>query len=121
MSEKQLAALKRMAIKYRSQLIEPEKLFALLQITEVPAAAESDEAQAAVDVDEVLAFLATVKNWVTPVKRGRFTFDDKKFYQSVAKQHRDGKVLSDKQINALAKLAAKYRGQENKDEVPAAK
>ena len=121
LSEKQLAALKRMAIKYRSQLIEPEKLFALLQITEVPAAAESDEAQAAVDVDEVLAFLATVKNWVTPVKRGRFTFDDKKFYQSVAKQHRDGKVLSDKQINALAKLAAKYRGQENKDEVPAAK
>ena len=42
------------------------------------------------------------------VKPMGFTFDDKKFYQSIAKQCADGKMLSAKQVAALEKLAVKY-------------
>ena len=105
LSDKQLSVLKRMAVKYRDQLTNAETVFSALQIdtAEVDSAAEK-----AAPVKELLAMLATVTNWEQPTKKGRFTFDDKKFYQSLAKQYQDGKTLSDKQVTALKKLADKY-------------
>ena len=46
--------------------------------------------------------------WAEPVKKGRFTFDDKVFYESVSRQFNSGKVLSPKQLAALEKLVEKY-------------
>ena len=105
LSEKQLSVLKRMAVKYREQLTDAETVFKALQIdtAELDSAAEK-----AAPVKDLLAKLAAVTTWEQPTKKGRFTFDDKKFYQSLAKQYSDGKTLSEKQVTALKKLADKY-------------
>ena len=57
--------------------------------------------------------LMRVKKWDEPIRRGKFSFDDRKFFQSVKKQYDEGKILSDKQLSALGKLASKYGAKEN--------
>ncbi len=109
LSEKQLAALKKMAVKYRDQLTDAPAVFAALQIEDIPEekSASSDKERIA----QMLQQLSTVTNWAAPEKKGRFAFDEKKFYQSISNQFSDGKTLSAKQIAALEKLAAKYNPQ----------
>ena len=107
LSEKQLAALKRMAVKYQSQLTDAEKVFQALQIEPTPEA-PAEAAEAGEDTAALLARLGEVKEWAAPEKKGRFTFDDKKFFQSLDKQFKEKKSLSDKQLAALKKLADKY-------------
>ena len=46
--------------------------------------------------------------WNPPEKRGPRVYDDKKFFDSLKKQMESGKVLSEKQISALAKIASRY-------------
>ena len=104
LSEKQLAALKKMALKYRSQLTDIPTVFTALQI-DAPAEEENNNTE---KIAEILEKLSKVTNWSVPEKKGRFAFDEKKFYQSISNQFKDGKSLSSKQISALEKLAAKY-------------
>lgn len=107
LSEKQLAALKRMVVKYQSQLTDADKVFQILQIEpvqDVPV----EQSESGVDVAALLKQLGEVKEWAAPEKKGRFTFDDKKFFQSLNKQYSEKKSLSDKQLTALKKLADKY-------------
>ncbi len=106
LSEKQLAALKRMAVKYRAQLTGADAVFAALQIELPPE--DTAAADTADRTKTLLEQLSAVKTWEAPVKKGRFTFDDKKFYQSIAGQYGEGKQLSPKQLAALEKLAEKY-------------
>ena len=56
----------------------------------------------------LFAALDKVKTWEPPAKKGRFSFDDKKFFLSLKQQYAAGKSLSYKQLAALKKLAAKY-------------
>ena len=44
-----------------------------------------------------------------PEKKSKFAFDDKKFFTSLQRQVEFGKVLSEKQLNALAKLGSRYK------------
>ncbi len=104
LSEKQLSALKKMAVKYRNQLTDAKQVFTVLQI-DAPAADESNNTQ---KIAEILEKLSHVTTWSVPEKKGRFAFDEKKFYQSISAQFKEGKSLSAKQISALEKLAAKY-------------
>ena len=104
---KQLAALKRMVVKYQNQLIEPENVCRILQIEQTPEA-PAESAGTAEDTAELLNRLGEVKEWAAPEKKGRFTFDDRKFFQSLDKQYKEKKSLSDKQLAALKKLADKY-------------
>jgi DNA topoisomerase-1 len=46
-----------------------------------------------------------------PVKRGKRTYDDKKFIGSFANQVESGKALSEKQLAVLGRFAAKYKDQ----------
>lgn len=106
LSDKQLSVLKRMVLKYRSQFANPIEI---LNIMGLDASQETnDKANDSVSTKEIIDTLANVTNWADPVKKGRFAFDEKKFYQSVAQQFNDGKQLSDKQLNALKKLYDKY-------------
>ena len=62
--------------------------------------------------DAVFAMLDEVREWKTPVGKGKRVFDDKGFVDSVRKQRADGRLpLSDKQLATLAKLAIAYRDQ----------
>lgn len=113
LSERQIAALVKVAGKYRSTLNNPEEFFSRLGM-EAPrvenAAAAPGKTEPAADeaAARLLDELGKNEKWEPPTKKGRFSFDDKKFYSSLARQRREGKQLSDKQLAALIKLAAKY-------------
>ena len=120
LSEKQNAALRRMAAKYRGQLVNPELVDSILG-TSAPAApegsaggAETGTTPAAAPAEQdprvapLLEQLSHVTQWAEPVKRGRFTYDDREFYESIAKQAASGRILSPRQVAALVKMAAKY-------------
>ena len=113
LSEKQFGVLKRMAAKYRGELTDTALVDSILGAPAAPAenvaeSATADTAPAA-DVTAALDILKQVTEWAEPVKKGRFTYDDKQFYESIAKQHAAGKALSPKQVAAIAKLAEKYK------------
>ncbi len=110
LSERQLAALGKIALRYREALKDYEAVAAALALpgeTELAAAdaaagAQNDEAQ------KLLDQLAGVTAWATPEKKGRRTYDDKEFYESLKQQAASGRRLSDKQLAALRKLAGRY-------------
>ena len=122
LSEKQLAVLKRMAGKYYASLGSDPAVLEFLggrvpesaAKTPVPARTPSAASGAPAQGAALLGELGRVTEWAAPVKRGRFTYDDRKFYTSVKKQFDEGKNLSDKQVAALARLAEKYRKKQDR-------
>ena len=119
LSSRQSAALVKMAEKYQSQLSDKESVFSILKAG-VPAQAADENAgndaavpDASADIAELFNLLSKVTKWEEPSKKGRFSFDDKKFFMSVKKQFDDGKTLSPKQTAAIVKLANKYGSKEN--------
>ena len=112
LSEKQLAALGKMASKYQDQIPNFERIASILNV--VPAEAASSEASAAAnammaEADALLEKFSHVTRWNEAKKVGRRIYDDKVFYESLSKQRSEGKALSDRQFAALQKLAAKYQ------------
>ena len=59
----------------------------------------------------ILEMLREIKSWKDPVKRGKYTYDDKEFAESLASQFARKKALSVKQVAALKKLVLSYRDQ----------
>ena len=110
LSDKQLAALKKLAEKYVAQFPDRSAVSWLGVETETPPAAAAAETA---DPAALFAALGKVAKWEPPVKKGRFTFDDKSFFKSLKQQYDAGKSLSFKQLAALKKLAAKYTEQKN--------
>jgi len=111
LSDKQLAALGKMVRKYRVTCPGMEALPASLGLTAEAPEGDAAAEKPAVPAEEIAAWvtgLKQVKEWAAPSGKGRFTFDDKKFFQSLAKQFGEGKTLSPKQVAALKKLADKY-------------
>ncbi|MBR2372726.1 MAG: type I DNA topoisomerase [Lentisphaeria bacterium] len=116
LSDKQLGVLKRMVEKYIAVLKDVPEVLKFIGKNPDEIIAEKSEKQSAVSADqnraaELLNELAQVKEWNPPIKRGRFTYDDKKFYLSVKKQFDEGRTLSEKQIDSLGKIAERYREQ----------
>ena len=85
-----------------------EKMLDLPPETPDLSASESTAATPAGSGVEALFAALSQVTFAEPVKRGRFVYDDKKFFDSLDKQFRSGKVLSEKQVAALQKLADKY-------------
>ena len=108
LSEKQLSVLKRMLLKYQKQLENPSEILAVMGLEETVVPDKVDENT--VKTEDIIDVLSKVTTWAEPVKKGRFAFDEKKFFLSVAQQFEDGKQLGDKQLNALKKLYDKYTG-----------
>ncbi len=100
LSAKQIAALLRVIRKYPGQF--PEN--GLAATAPVPPPNPAAKAQ----IDSLLNAFRSFESWNEPtVRRGR-TFSDRDFIASLAKQHAAGKVLSEKQIAALERMAGKY-------------
>ena len=100
LSAKQIAALLRVTRKYPGQFPECD----LSASAPVPPPNPAAEAQ----IESLLNAFKSFESWNEPtVRRGR-TFSDRDFIASLAKQHAAGKVLSEKQIAALERMAAKY-------------
>ena len=116
LSEKQIAALRNLAKKYRVAISGDTEMAKLTPqpaaVSPVPnAAPQVDDKKASTpateDLSGIFAALSRVE-FALPVKRGKYTYDDKKFFTSLKKQFDGGRELSDKQIAALQKMASKY-------------
>ena len=112
LTEKQLAALKKLVVKYLAQFPDREAISRWLGGAAPAASGAEGATPVAAPADEdparIFARLSAVKKWAEPVKKGRFSFDDKRFFRSLKQQFDSGKVLSTKQLAALKKLDAKY-------------
>jgi DNA-binding NarL/FixJ family response regulator len=60
---------------------------------------------------ELLAALAQVKTWNAPLKRGKRTYDDQDFIDSLKSQLSEKHSLTERQFEALKKLVRGYREQ----------
>lgn len=113
LSEKQLAALARIAARYRDGIRDYPSVAAALGSADdavpAPSGAPQTDAAKSGEAAKLLAALAGVRNWNPPEKRGRRTYDDRSFYQSLREQSESGRRLSDKQLAALRKLAERYQ------------
>ena len=110
LSDKQLNALGRLAERYKDQIVDFVKVAEILHLetAEDPAEEQGNAGNAMDEADHLIEELKKIKTWEEPRKiRGR-VYDDKVFFESLAKQRAAGKVLSDKQLAALKKTAAKY-------------
>jgi len=59
----------------------------------------------------LLEAMTHVKEWKEPVQRGKRTFDDRLFYESLSKHFSTRKFLSPRQRSALARMVRRYRDQ----------
>ena len=112
LSAKQLAALGRIALRYKDQLPDFARIASALHLEEKSSAADpavpASKPVPMGEADELSRKMKSISNWAEPKKiRGR-VYDDQAFYESLAKQRASGKVLSEKQLAALKKTAAKY-------------
>lgn len=62
-------------------------------------------------VPGLLDFLAGIKEWEAPVTRGKRTYSDEAFVESVREQITKGKKVSQRQVEALVKVGWKYQKQ----------
>ena len=107
LSEKQLSALGRIAVRYKDQLPGFKQIAEILHLENVASDSPAKPLPME-DADELIRKMKTITSWNEPRKiRGR-VYDDKAFFESLAKQRAAGKVLTEKQFAALKKTAAKY-------------
>ena len=72
----------------------------------IPREVEADPATA-----PILELMEQITEWDEPVKRGKREFNDKTFYESLSTQFKSKGTLSDRQLAALKKMAARYAAQ----------
>ena len=111
LSEKQAYALAKIAGRYKAQIEGFAELAPLLGIDpDGETEGSGDKASGTLDPQtaEFVADLSGFEKWDAPASKGRRTFDDKSFFESLRKQHESGRTLSNKQTAALKKIHAKY-------------
>jgi DNA topoisomerase-1 len=107
LSSAQENALAKLIAKYREQVPGVEELTRKhgLELPEQGPQADSDATA------NVLALFDAVSEWQPPQKRGRRTYDDREFVESLTTQFANKGALSPRQLEAAKKLAAKYAAQ----------
>lgn len=105
LSDRQVAFLDTLLTKYSDQLENFEAIKAEFKLD------EKEEVEADPSTAPILAMMESVSEWAEPTKRGKREFNDKTFYDSLASQFKGKGALSDRQLAALKKMAARYAGQ----------
>lgn len=105
LTDRQLAYLDTLLTKYSDQIENFEAVRAEFRLDE-KAEIEADPTTA-----PVLALMENVTEWAEPTQRGKREFNDKTFYESLASQFKGKGALSDRQLAALKKMAARYADQ----------
>jgi DNA topoisomerase-1 len=102
LSPAQAGALDRIIMRFAAKIPDFEKVRAELGLA-APVVDESDK-----EVAPLIEHLRSVKEWKPAVQRGKRTFDDKAFFESLAGQFAAKGTLSQKQRAALRKLGSRY-------------
>ncbi|MEI8080088.1 MAG: DNA topoisomerase, partial [bacterium] len=111
LTEAQLNALKRLALRYRVQIPDFLELSACFEI-EIPKPVTDDEERPReLRVPGLLELLAHIKQWAPPANAGPRSFDDQRFANSIKDQYLRRGSLSPRQVEAIKKLVVKYREQ----------
>jgi len=105
LTDRQLAYLDTLLTKYADQIENFDAVKAEFRL------GEKEEVEADPATAPVLALMDNVTEWAEPTKRGKREFNDKTFYESLASQFRSKGALSDRQLAALRKMAARYADQ----------
>jgi hypothetical protein len=105
LSDRQLAFLDSLLTKYSEQIPGFEALRIEFKLD------EKKEVEADPSTAPMLEMMANVKEWAEPTTRGKREFNDKTFYESLASQFKSKGTLSDRQLAALKKMAARYADQ----------
>jgi DNA topoisomerase-1 len=105
LSDRQVAALDSVLLKYSDRIEGFEAVKQDLNLAAKPDPADSGQ------IGELLGLLKTIQTWNPPVKRGNREFDDRSFYESLSGQFGSKGSLSDKQVAALKKIVARYAAQ----------
>jgi hypothetical protein len=96
--------LDRLLNKYAEQLGGMEEVTRRFDCA--PAVVVEDE-----ETEGLLQLLDGVTEWREPVKRGKRTYDDKVFFNSLKRQYAEKKSLSPRQVSALKKIIPRYAQQ----------
>ncbi len=104
--EESLDKIEEGTVGYKAMLEEFYKVFEVwMEATKLPPADDNM-------VKTVLSALESVKEWAPETKRGKRTYSDKKFVESVQKQcEKKEKPVSQKQLLALVRITLRYRDQ----------
>jgi hypothetical protein len=105
LSDRQLAYLDTLLTKYSEQIENFDAIRLELKLDE-KAEVEADPSTA-----PIIEMMSTVTEWAEPTVRGKREFNDKTFYESLAAQFKGKGALSERQVAALKKMAARYAGQ----------
>jgi DNA topoisomerase-1 len=109
LSDKQIAALKKIALKYIDKVSDAQKLKTLLSIDESEQKqTNAENAEKNEELEKAFEALSKVTEWAEPEKKGKRVYDDKAFYESLKSQYDGGRKLSGRQEFALKKLISKY-------------
>ena len=108
LSEKQFAVLARNVCENAG---EDELSQSLKSRLAAFAPADAEKPVADPTLPELIAMLGEIKTWREPVKRGKRTFDDKEFADSLSTQYARRKSLTPRQVAAMKKLILSYREQ----------
>lgn len=109
LSEKQFAILARSVMESGSEESRAELKDLLAPF--LPKDADVGVVQDDATICALMDMLSEVSAWKEPVKRGKRTFDDKEFAESLRGQFARRRTLTARQVAALKKLVASYREQ----------
>ena len=116
LSQKQWSALVKIFFKYAKQINNFEQILENLDLQEQFQKEQVKNQvvgeQNSVD-QQLINLMIEVKNWAEPVIRGKRTYDDKVFFESLKTQFEKGRIFSENQRKALVRLIQQYKGQIN--------
>jgi DNA topoisomerase-1 len=99
----QVQALDKVIMRYGGRIPNFEQIRSELGISRI--ATDTDP-----ELGRIITRMRQVTNWNPPIRRGARTFDDKAFYESLARQYEARGSLSPKQSAVLRKMADRYLG-----------
>ena len=106
LSENQKKALLKMLAKYQTQIDGYDKIAGELGLPTIEENAEQNK-----EIANLLSVFDEITEWNEPVKKGRFTYDDKAFAESLKTQFAEKGMLSDRQLAAAKKTLGRYKDQ----------
>ena len=116
LSDKQVSFLNKLLGKYANQIPDFEEIKKEFNI-DLPNEIDVDPS-----IEPILEMMRNISDWAEPVKKGKREFNDQSFYDSLTSQFKSNKSLSERQVLALKKMAARYATQildydDNKDKL----
>ncbi|MEA2067824.1 MAG: type I DNA topoisomerase, partial [Verrucomicrobiota bacterium] len=105
LTDRQLGALDMLLSKYSEQIENFDAIRVELKLD------EKKEVEADPSTAPVLAMMESITEWAEPTMRGKREFNDKTFFDSLSAQFKGKGSLSDRQLAALKKMAARYTEQ----------